>query len=189
MSQKTQHNDEKDFWTAAPALTSPIPDNEAIDRLHRQNKTPTPIRFHEERVACTALLLADKLISAGVAVNKALMHAAALCHDVRRTDGKKHAESGAAVLCDAGFHGVAALVALHTVQYGRACTEARLLYLADKVSSKDRVCTIDEREERMMAQIESIEGRAEAHRRLNVARLIAHHFEATTGLSVDELLR
>lgn len=162
-----------------------LPSFAQIRQLHQLHGTPQRVRRHERAVALTALRLGRALVRNGRAVDLSLLVAAALTHDLRRTDGMGHDQTGARALREAGFPAPAKLVARH-FELGRSpSVEAKLLYLADKMTSDHSLCTIDERERAMLAKIPPAAAQA-CRARLDAARAVADEFLRLTGKDAGE---
>ena len=112
--------------------------------LLRAAGTPEPVVAHCRAVAEKAARLADRAEALGAAPDRGLLLPAALLHDVARTE-PHHASVGAAWLRTLGYPEVADLVAVHHDWDAEDCSEAALLYLADKYIQDTREVTLDER--------------------------------------------
>lgn len=108
----------------------------------------TAIQSHLEIVAAVALTLCEaiernqnpnsKTVQRS-GLNKDLVQAAALLHDIKRKE-KNHALAGSAFLKTFGFQRVARIVAQHmTLEPGQTITEKEIVYFADKICKGDRV--------------------------------------------------
>lgn len=150
----------------APHLTAPdvmsAHAGTLMKPLSRQRDVPTPAECraileqmkvsddvvrHGQRVAEVAEWLASRLNNNGLCLNVVLVRAAALLHDLAKGQ-PDHARSGARILADLGFPGVAQIVALHMdcdFKEGTPLDEAAIVYLADKLVQGDRVVSISER--------------------------------------------
>lgn len=84
-------------------------------------------------------------------LNRALLSAAALLHDICRTE-PNHAFVGAQKLRDLGYPEIADIVAVHHDWSGGPFDESALLYLADKHMQGDQRVTLEERFERSRAK-------------------------------------
>ena len=106
--------------------------------------TPEHVVAHCRAVADKALQLADRAEAAGAAPDRGLLFAAALLHDIARTE-PDHAALGAAWMRTLGYPKVAEIIAQHHDYEGEELNEAALLYLADKYMQGDREATLEER--------------------------------------------
>lgn len=131
--------------------------------------TPARVIAHCRSVAEEALRLADRLPADEAAPDRRLLYAAALLHDVARTESR-HAETGAAWIRALGYPEVADGIAQHHDFDGDSLDEAALLFLADKyVRGTERVSL----EERFAASTERCtdeEARAAHDRRYQAAK-------------------
>ena len=106
--------------------------------------TPEHVIAHCRAVAEEALRLADRIPLVEMAPDRSLLYAAALLHDIARTE-PGHAETGAAWIRALGYPEVADVIAQHHDFEGYAPDEAALLFLADKyIQGTDRV-SLEER--------------------------------------------
>ena len=106
--------------------------------------TPEHVIAHCRAVAEEALRLADLLPPEEAVPDRSLLYAAALLHDIARTE-PGHAETGAAWIRALGYPEVADVIAQHHDFEGDASDEAALLFLADKyIQGTDRV-SLEER--------------------------------------------
>ena len=112
--------------------------------LLRAAGTPEPVVAHCRAVAEKAARLADRAEALGAVPDRSLLLPAALLHDVARTE-PHHASVGAAWLRTLGYPEVAELIAVHHDWDAEDCSEAALLYLADKYIQDTREVTLDER--------------------------------------------
>ena len=128
-----------------------IPSEEKAKALWDKYELPEPKRRHVTLVAKVAEFLADRI---GVPVNKPLLQAAALLHDIDKNatklPGEKHPDAAVRILREEGMGEVADLVSKHSLHsiFDPALVpktwEEKLLYLADKMV-KYEVITVDER--------------------------------------------
>ena len=149
----------------------PHPDltEEVCTALLHAAGTPAQVIAHCHAVAEEALRLADRLPADEAAPDRGLLYAAALLHDVARTE-PDHAETGAAWVRALGYPEVAGVIARHHDFGGDSLDEAALLFLADKyVRGTERVSL----EERFAASAERCadeEARAAHERRFQAAK-------------------
>jgi len=115
---------------------------------------PPHIREHCFRVRDVALLLAEGLQAAGVALRLPLIEAGALLHDIAKivslTNGGEHARLGAQWLRDLGYPQVAEIIREH-VWLSRnpaepwPLSEVEIVNYADKRVQHSQVVTLDQR--------------------------------------------
>ncbi|MFA5065053.1 MAG: DVU_1551 family NTP transferase [Dehalococcoidia bacterium] len=139
---------------------------------------------HCRAVADIAGSMTDALNSAGCAVERDLIVAAALLHDLAR-DRPGHAGEAARLVAESGFPEAAALIATHmdiTAGSGGSVSAAEVLYLADKLVQEDRQVSL---EQRFGQKLEREAGKTQAlHKielRYRTARSIQERIVALTG--------
>lgn len=126
--------------------------DECLNLLRRVNM-PEHIMDHSKLVCRVALVLTDGLIAAGIDVNRKLVRASALLHDITKprsfNTGENHAQTGGQYLTDLGFPEVGDIVRQHVLldRYFAADTpdEAEVVNYADKRVLHDKVVPLDER--------------------------------------------
>lgn len=126
--------------------------NECLNLLCRVNM-PEHIMDHSKLVCRVAMVLTDGLIAAGIDVNRKLVRASALLHDITKprsfNTGENHAQTGGHYLTDLGFPEVGDIVRQHVMldRYFAADTpdEAEVVNYADKRVLHDKVVPLDER--------------------------------------------
>jgi putative nucleotidyltransferase with HDIG domain len=106
-----------------------------------------PFVDHCRRVAQLAVFLVTQLNEAGCRLDRDLIETSALLHDLGK--GKPdHASEGARILAELGYPDVARVVAAHMnikVAKEEPVRIAEVLYLADKMTSRNRWVTVEER--------------------------------------------
>jgi putative nucleotidyltransferase with HDIG domain len=108
---------------------------------------------HSLQVCRVAELLVQQLGEKGRTLNRDLVQAAALLHDITKTrsltTGEKHSESGCDLLADRGYAEVGDIVRQHvkldTYFAGDTPSEAEIVNYADKRVLHDRIVSLDER--------------------------------------------
>jgi uncharacterized protein len=129
---------------------------------------PKHIQAHSRKVCRVALVLADALIAEGLPLNRELIRAAAMLHDITKPrsfkTGEYHAQSGGKYLADLGFFEVGEIVRQHVeldvYHEDESPSEAEVVNYADKRVLHDRIVSLDRR----MQYIEDRYARTEAHR-------------------------
>lgn len=130
-----------------------IPQKEQCLHLLSTVDMPGHIRDHSKLVCRVALVLTDGLIAAGIDVNRKLVRASALLHDITKPrsfkTGENHAQTGGQYLAKLGYPEVGEIIRQHVVldQYFAAATpdEAEVVNYADKRVLHDKVVPLDER--------------------------------------------
>lgn len=117
---------------------------------------PSQKRIHVETVTELALFFAHKLTinNSQLTINKNLVQAAALLHDIDknipRKEGERHPDTAVRILKDLGFNEVAEVVRRHPLhaildpQLTPTTWEEKIVYLADKMT-KYEVIGVDHR--------------------------------------------
>ena len=126
--------------------------NECLQMLGTM-EMPAHIQDHSLLVCRVALALADGLIAAGLKINRELVMASALLHDITKPrsfeTGENHAQTGGEYLASMGFPEVGEIVRQHVVldDYPpeAAPNEAEIVNYADKRVLHDQVVPLDDR--------------------------------------------
>ncbi len=130
-----------------------IPDRRECYRLIGESGMLDHIVAHSLQVCRVALLLADGLRATGADLDRPLIRAAALLHDITKTrsleTGERHGETGSDFLAERGFPEVADIVRQH-VRLDRyaedgSITAAEVVNYADKRVLHDLVAPLDQR--------------------------------------------
>ena len=136
----------------ARSIRDRIPTREECNKLMAQYAMLPHIVEHSMQVMRVSLAITDNLKS-GVRVNRDLVIAAALLHDITKTRSletkERHDRSGCELLKEMGFTRIAGIVEQHVVfqnlnLQGRL-EEREIIYYADKRVMHDRIVTIEER--------------------------------------------
>lgn len=138
---------------------------------------------HCQGVGKMVLTLLNEPALASLNFDKNRLFAAAFLHDISRKE-KNHAAVGALLLNSLGYGVLSELVKTHmdiSVDMNQKLNEAELLFLADKLVSEEKNCTL---EERFAKAMKKCEGNAEAlkhiARRLQAAKDIIKKIEILT---------
>lgn len=144
---------------------------------------------HSQKVAELADAMAEELNRRGWNLNRSLLIAAGLLHDIAKGQ-PDHARKGAALLRKWGYPQVALLVARHTdlPYFSGSLEEAELLYLADKLVRGTQRVTL---EERFKAPLQRFADQPEilqaVERRYDQAKAIQDELEKALGRSQAEI--
>ncbi|MGD8270781.1 MAG: HD domain-containing protein [Desulfobacterales bacterium] len=130
-----------------------IPSRENCYQLIREMRMMEHIVRHSLQVCRVAELLVQQLGENGRTLNRDLVQAAALLHDITKTrslkTGEKHSESGCDLLVDRGYAEVGDIVRQHvkldTYFASDTPSEAEIVNYADKRVLHDRIVSLDER--------------------------------------------
>ena len=133
-------------------ITDRIPNNVKCDELMARYSMLPNIVAHSLQVMRVSLALTDHLKD-GVTINRDIVIAAALLHDITKTRSletkERHDASGGAVLRELGFPRIAEIVEQHIViqnlNLKGSLEEREIVYYADKRVMHDTIVTIKER--------------------------------------------
>ncbi len=110
-------------------------------------KLPENIIRHSLKVSEISLKLLESLGDKGDHIDKNILEAAALLHDIARLE-KNHDKKGARMVERLGYSKLAGPISTHidiSVDRNEKITEAELLYLADKLVKEDQLMPLDVR--------------------------------------------
>ncbi len=125
-----------------PSLTE-----ETCLRLLKAAKTPDKVVEHALAVTGLSQRVGEALVSRGYDIDLPLLRAAALMHDVARTE-RNHARLGGEWLTALGYPEVGQIIERHhdlPEQFELSPNESAVLFLADKLTQGSERVTIDER--------------------------------------------
>ena len=133
-------------------ITDRIPTRAECEELMARYSMLPNIVAHSLQVMRVSLVLTDHLKD-GVAINRDVIIAAALLHDITKTRSletkERHDASGGAVLRELGFPRIAEIVEQHIViqnlNLKGSLEEREIVYYADKRVMHDTIVTIKER--------------------------------------------
>jgi len=131
----------------------PIPKRSECLTILADTEMPEHIQAHSKKVCKVALVVADALLSAGVTINRPLILASALLHDITKprsfTTGENHSKTGGEYLSELGFPEVGDVVRQHVILdayfKNESPSEAEIVNYADKRVLHDRIVSLDER--------------------------------------------
>jgi CTP:molybdopterin cytidylyltransferase MocA/HD superfamily phosphodiesterase len=113
---------------------------------------PQEIRKHSEMVYRVVRNLESRLADKGVKLNSGVLRAAALLHDLLKTEAD-HAQAAGTLLKQMGYDQVGGLIATHMdieVKSETAISENEILYLADKLVENDQQIDLSHRKKKML---------------------------------------
>ncbi len=130
-----------------------IPARKECLRMLEAVAMPAHIQDHSRMVCRVALFLCDGLAGSGVVVNRDLVRAAALLHDITKprsfTTGENHAQTGGEYLTRLGFPEVGEIVRQHVILdcyfASRFPSEAELVNYSDKRVLHDSIVSLSAR--------------------------------------------
>jgi putative nucleotidyltransferase with HDIG domain len=136
----------------AKSTSDVIPSREECEKLMVQHSMRPNIVDHSIQVMNVSMAITDNLKN-GVSLNRNLVIAAALLHDITKTrslkTNERHDISGGELLRKMGFTSVAEIVEQHIIfqnfnPQGRL-EEREIIFYTDKRVNHDKIVTIDER--------------------------------------------
>ena len=130
-----------------------IPSRKACFELICELEMLEHIVAHSLQVCRVALYLADRLSEQGIALDREMVEAAALLHDITKTrsfqTGEMHTETGAEVLRERGYFEVGEIVRQHvrldTYFQAKTPDEAEIVNYADKRVLHDKIVPMADR--------------------------------------------
>jgi putative nucleotidyltransferase with HDIG domain len=129
-----------------------IPSKEECFKLLCETDTMDHIAHHSFQVCRVAMCLTDKLAVKNIVLNRNLIEAAAILHDVTKTrsltTGEKHSETGSNLLGDLGYPEVADLIRQHVRldTYDSVIpSEAEIVNYSDKRVLRENIVSLEER--------------------------------------------
>ncbi|MDD4541822.1 MAG: NTP transferase domain-containing protein, partial [Eubacteriales bacterium] len=126
-------------------MSASVPTDEEIAELWDRFGTPARVRQHSMAVEAAAAELTAELETAGVELDKILIRAAALLHDLCRTE-RQHDKVAGSCLREQGYYRVAEIIERHHDGSWEAdLDEAGVLYLADKIIMGTARVSVEER--------------------------------------------
>src|SRR3989344_7850587 len=128
-----------------------IPTREECIRLLKLNNVPDNIIAHTKKVCEFSLKVCGELEERGIKVNKDLVAAAALLHDIKKLDSGEHEIEGAKYIESLGYPEVAVLIKKHGLRHSHEegfkpeTWEEKIIFYSDKRVKNDKVVTVDDR--------------------------------------------
>jgi len=127
-----------------------IPTREECLQILNNNKTPSNVIEHCKTVCKVAEEIVDNLIKNGTQVNKELVIAGALLHDIER-DKDDHVIKGANLVRKLGYPEVAKVIEKHTMYKIKdianqpKTVEQKIVFYSDKRAKGNEVVSLEER--------------------------------------------
>jgi len=127
-----------------------IPNEKECLELLSKNNTPENVIKHSKAVCKAALEIADKLIEKGVEVNRELVLAGALLHDIERAK-QDHPVDGENFFNKLGFKEIAQIAKKHGLkhieeeEFQPKTIEEKIVFYADKLTHEDERVSVEER--------------------------------------------
>ena len=129
-----------------------IPTKEECLAILNKNKTPSNVIEHCKTVCKVAEEIAGRIIAKGIKVNKELVVAAALLHDIERHK-EDHVTVGAKLIKSMGFQEISEIIKKHTLhdleKLGSQLKtiEEKIVFYADKRAAGAKIVSLKERME------------------------------------------
>lgn len=167
----------------------PYPDEAVCHDILSWAHTPYHVVRHAQAVAEIAVWIADGLSKAGHRLNRELVQAGALLHDVLRLE-PMHALAGAVLLEEMGRCELAAVVREHmnlSAEAASALDERAVVFLADKLVRETELVSLTERYRPALRRFaQGTVAGDDVRRNLQTARVLQERIEAMTGMSLRE---
>jgi len=130
-----------------------IPSQKQCRQLIREMKMMDHIVAHSLQVCRVAVFLADHLINRRIDLNRELIRAAAMLHDITKTrsfeTGEDHALTGGRLLTEMGYPEVGDIIRQHVILDSGSNAgppgEAAIVNYADKRVRHDKIVSLDKR--------------------------------------------
>ena len=128
-----------------------IPSKEECIEILRKNNVPDNIIAHTKKVCEFSLKVTGILEKRGIKVNKGLIAAAALLHDIKKLEPGEHEIKGANYIASLGYPEVAILIKKHGLKYlfddefTPKTWEEKIIFYSDKRVKNDKIVSLDER--------------------------------------------
>ena len=128
-----------------------IPTKEECIGLLRKNNVPDNIIAHTKKVCEFSLKVCGVLEERGIKVNRKLVAAAALLHDIKKLKPGDHEIEGAKYIESLGYPEVSVLIKKHGLKHSfneefiPKTWEEKIIFYSDKRVKNDKVVSIDER--------------------------------------------
>jgi len=128
-----------------------IPSPDECFEILMKHEVPLAIVHHCELVCDVAVKIADKLVKRGIKVDKDLVIAAALLHDIGKLKKEPHLRHGGELLRKLGLERIAQVVERHgLVEFGNddfipKTIEEKIVFYADKRANPGKIVGLEER--------------------------------------------
>ena len=133
-----------------------IPAREECIELLRKNNVPDNIIAHTKKVCEFSLKVCDALEERKIKVNRDLVAAAALLHDIKKLEPGEHEIEGAKLITSLGYPEVGNLIKKNGLKHSfkdefmPKTWEEKIIFYSDKRVKNDKIVSIDERFEYIM---------------------------------------
>ncbi len=169
-----------------------IPTRQLCMEILKSYGTPANVIAHSEEVTRTAMTIAKALVEKGYDLDLRLLEAAALLHDIARTE-ENHGLVGALALEKKGYRKVAGLVKCHmfyaTDPFKSEITELDILCLADRMVKEDKFVGLEVRMGSVLDKLISKGVDTEkVISRIEENKLLKNRIEGILGKTVEALM-
>ena len=128
-----------------------IPTREECLKILQDSNVPSNIIAHSKQVCNVALKIADLLERKGIKINRNLVQAGALLHDVKKLSPNDHVIEGFELIKSLGYPEVAEVLKKHGLyhldkeEFLPKTWEEKIVFYADKRVKNDGVVSVEER--------------------------------------------
>ena len=128
-----------------------IPTKEECLKILKDNQVPDNIIAHTKKVCEFSLKVCDVLEDRGIKVNRNLVAAAALLHDIKKLEPGEHELEGANYISSLGYPEVGVLIKKHGLKHSfndefiPKTWEEKIIFYSDKRVKNDKVVSVDGR--------------------------------------------
>jgi putative nucleotidyltransferase with HDIG domain len=128
-----------------------IPTHEQCLEILKENNVPNNIIKHLKAVCDFSLKVCDLLEKRGIGINRELVAAGALLHDIKKVDSEDHIVEGYEYVKALGFPEVASIIKKHGLShldnpdFIPKTWEEKIVFYADKRVKNDKVVSVDKR--------------------------------------------
>ena len=128
-----------------------VPTKEECLNILKDNSVPDNIIAHLKAVCDFSLKICDLLEKKGISVNKDLVAAGALLHDLKKLSPNDHIIEGFEYVKSIGFPEAAEIIKKHGLahldnpDFVPSTWEEKIVFYADKRVKNDRIVSVDER--------------------------------------------
>ncbi|NCB52028.1 MAG: HD domain-containing protein [Clostridia bacterium] len=166
------------------SLPHPFPDAALCTRLLDAADLPPDIPAHCAEVAAGAANISRALVHAGLALDEDIIFAAAMLHDIARTE-KNHSAKGADMLLALGYPRIADVIRQHhDLGDVSRIDEAAVVFIADKLVRGTKRVTIRERFEKSLEKCMTAEAEKAHDKRYEAAVSVAGKINSICGKEI-----
>ena len=128
-----------------------IPTYDECLKILKENNVPDNVVTHLKAVCNFSIKVCDLLEKKGINVNKDLVVAGALLHDIKKINSEDHVIEGYGLVKSLGFPEVALLIKKHGLmhinknEFVPKSWEEKIVFYADKRVKGDKIVSVDER--------------------------------------------